>query len=717
MKKRMTAGLLTVCMIMGSVVVPMDVREVSAEETVEQEQQESSKGAGSEPLTTEDGFQYAYQDTAKSIIQIKKYTGNAVNLTVPSQIDGVAVTSIAENAFQECNSLVSVTISSGITSVGTNAFRNCSHLEKVFFSDTVSELGTTNAYTKSAWLFYGCSKLKSIEVDEENTNYTSVDGVLFSKDRTKLLRYPQAKNNISYQIPEGVTSLGTSSFYECGALKTLIIPEGVTALEHAIESCANLQRLEIAASVTKIKLGYSDCGSLKEVVISSNNPNYAVADNVIYTKDMKTLVYVPGGKTGTLTFPSTLETIGQDTIDYNEGITSLVIPASVTEVENDVLCCLYHLKEIKVAAENVHYCAKDDVLYTKDRKELLYYPPLKAGEHFVVPNEVTCIWSMAFAYPMYLKTVTIPNSVTQLGYPIGGEEDDEYAIYEPGENITDIYAMMLFLVAEGSAAQTHMEYWGMRYCTGHDYTQTAYQAPTCTAPGFKTNTCNHLICKYSYTENIAALDHAYGTPELTKATTKKDGKIVTKCSRCGHTITKAVAYPKTIAISTTKYTYNGKVRTPSVTVKDSKGAKLKKGTDYTVSYSKGRKKAGKYTVTIQFKGNYSGTAKKTFTIIPKSTNITKITSKKKAFTLKWKKQTSQTNGYQIQYSTNSKFTKKTTKSVTITKNKTTSKKISKLKAKKKYYVRIRTYKTVKVNGKDTKIYSNWSKVKNIKTKK
>ena len=89
---------------------------------------------------------------------------------------------------------------------------------------------------------------------------------------------------------------------------------------------------------------------------------------------------------------------------------------------------------------------------------------------------------------------------------------------------------------------------------------------------------------------------------------------------------------------------------------------------------------------------------------------------KKGFTAKWKKQTAQTDGYEIQYSTDSKF-KKGTKIKEVNKNKTTSQSISKLKAKKKYYVRIRTYKKVKVNGKSTKICSGWSKVKTVKTKK
>ncbi|MDE5605347.1 MAG: fibronectin type III domain-containing protein [Eubacterium sp.] len=233
---------------------------------------------------------------------------------------------------------------------------------------------------------------------------------------------------------------------------------------------------------------------------------------------------------------------------------------------------------------------------------------------------------------------------------------------------------------------------------------------TCKAKGVKTYTCT--ICGETKTETIAKTAHTYKTT-TTKATTKKNGSITKKCSVCGSTTKTTIYYPKTVTLSTTSYTYNGKVKKPSVTVKDSKGKKIATS-NYTISYQSGRKNVGTYTVTIKFKGNYSGTIKKTFTIKPKATTLSSVTAKSKGFTAKWKKLTTQTTGYQIQYSTSSKFS--SAKTVTVSKNSTTSKSVSKLKAKKKYYVRIRTYKTVKVNGKSTKIYSAWSKSKSVKTK-
>lgn len=207
--------------------------------------------------------------------------------------------------------------------------------------------------------------------------------------------------------------------------------------------------------------------------------------------------------------------------------------------------------------------------------------------------------------------------------------------------------------------------------------------------------------------------------ESQKGTTKQAGMNFVYCAYCDEEVPGYAMeyYPQIgkITLSATSYTYNGKNRKPSVTVKNVWDDKIK-SSEYTVTYPKNCKNVGKYTVTIKFKNHYSGTVKKTYEIKPKGTSVSKVTAGKKKFTVKWKKQTSQTTGYQIQYSTDKNF-KKNNKTVTVSKNKTTSKTVSKLSGKKKYYVRVRTYKTVKVNGKNTKIYSAWSKTKTVTTKK
>lgn len=158
----------------------------------------------------------------------------------------------------------------------------------------------------------------------------------------------------------------------------------------------------------------------------------------------------------------------------------------------------------------------------------------------------------------------------------------------------------------------------------------------------------------------------------------------------------------------TKSTYTGQQIKPIVTVSRN-GEKLFSGEDYTVTY-KNNIKIGIASIVIKGKGTYSGSKTLYFKIIPKGTEIKSVKAKKNGFTIKWKKQELKTSGYQIQYATNKNFKK--AKNKTIKGKDNISYKLTKLKSKKKYYIRIRTYKTV--DGK--KYYSFWSKVQSIKTK-
>ena len=170
---------------------------------------------------------------------------------------------------------------------------------------------------------------------------------------------------------------------------------------------------------------------------------------------------------------------------------------------------------------------------------------------------------------------------------------------------------------------------------------------------------------------------------------------------------------KSVKLSKTLYTYNGKPKKPSVIATDTAGRKIS-AAYYTVSYQN-NKKTGKAAATVTFKGGYSGTVKKTFTIRPAGTSIRKITAVSGGFTVKWKKKTAQTSGYQIQYSADAGFQGGSTRSIFVKNNSKVQKTVKNLKGGKQYYVRIRTYKTVKADGKNTRVYSAWSRVHKVKT--
>lgn len=169
-----------------------------------------------------------------------------------------------------------------------------------------------------------------------------------------------------------------------------------------------------------------------------------------------------------------------------------------------------------------------------------------------------------------------------------------------------------------------------------------------------------------------------------------------------------VSATPSVKLSTSTYTYNGKVKTPSVKVSVN-GTVLTKD-NYSVSYGKGRKNVGKYTVKVTLKNDYAGSKTVSFKINPPKSAVKKLKKGKKSFTVYVKKQSKQTSGYQVQYSTSKKF--KSPKAKNLTSYKKTKLKVKKLKKHKKYYVRVRTYKKV---GK-AKYYSSWSSAKSVKTK-
>ena len=250
--------------------------------------------------------------------------------------------------------------------------------------------------------------------------------------------------------------------------------------------------------------------------------------------------------------------------------------------------------------------------------------------------------------------------------------------------------------------------------TGHKYgSWTVTKAATCTEDGSQKRSCT--VCGNTETQTIKATGHkASGWMIDKQPDIGVKGSKHKECTVCGKVLqtaeipalgAKDISGAKVTVAS--KVTFTGTSRKPAVTVKLN-GKELVKNTDYTVKYSN-NKAIGKATVTIKGKGKYTGVIKKTFKIVPMKQVITSVTAKTKAFAVKWTKDLN-VDGYQIKYSTKSDFSGG--KSVYVKKNTTVSKTFTGLTAKKTYYVKVRSYKTV--NG--TKYYSSWSSAKKVKTK-
>ena len=185
------------------------------------------------------------------------YKGEMLENTHIDVKEGTTI--ICDGAFRNFSSLTSITIPNGVISIGNYAFSSCSSLTSITIPNSVTSIGE---YT-----FEGCSSLTSIDVDSNNQNYASVDGVLYNKDVTTLIRCPFGKTSVT--IPNGVISISGSAFASCKSLTSITIPNSVTSIgEYTFEGCSSLKSISIPNSVTVIEDRlFQSCRGLTSVTI------------------------------------------------------------------------------------------------------------------------------------------------------------------------------------------------------------------------------------------------------------------------------------------------------------------------------------------------------------------------------------------------------------------------------------------------------------------
>ncbi len=184
---------------------------------------------------------------------------NLTSITIPS-----TVTTIGSAAFSNCVGLNSINIPSSVTTIGGSAFENCSSITNITIPASVKTIGSR--------ALANCGKLTAINVESDNLNYSSLDGVLFDKTQTAIMQYPNGKVGISYSIPTTVTSIGSYAFYSCSSLTGVTIPSSVSIIgSYAFRSCSGLTSMTIPSSVTSIgDYAFYYCSGLTSVIIPSS---------------------------------------------------------------------------------------------------------------------------------------------------------------------------------------------------------------------------------------------------------------------------------------------------------------------------------------------------------------------------------------------------------------------------------------------------------------
>ena len=380
-------------------------------------------------------------------LEITKYAGNSATCVIPSEIDGKKVTEIGDSAFKGCTELTSITIPDGVTGIGNKAFSDCTSLETVTIPASVTYVRDSAFYgctsLKSVTIpesvtyiggyafaecyslkyadipanvsgiglspFCNCRSLENINIDEANKWYTTVDGVLYDKDKTELINYPAGKKDSSYVIPEGIRTIREKAFYGCLNLCELTIPDSVTEIESGAFECSSL----ISDEYGTIK--YVDGW----VVGSGHTANVVLKDG---TRGIAFEAFSCDEIIEKVTMPDTVKYINAYAFENCTNLSEVLLSSSLENIESGVFFNCMKLADIVIPDSVISITS--DAFYNTALLDKQNTPVKYAGkwviaaedrDKIVIKDGTKGIANNAFSGCTSLTDITIPDSVTKIG--------------------------------------------------------------------------------------------------------------------------------------------------------------------------------------------------------------------------------------------------------------------------------------------------------------
>lgn len=313
-------------------------------------------------------------------------------IVIPATIEGYPVTTIGSKAFRNCTYLTSISIPDSVVTIEDSSFYHCSGLTSIFIPDSVIAIGSS--------VFSSCDNLTAIEVDENNPEYCSMDGVLYTKDMTVLLKYPSGQSG-AYIVPDGVTTIERGAISGSDALTAVTIPDSVVAIGSNF-----------------------GCDNLTAIDVDENNSYYSSLDGVLFSKDKTILLDYPCGRSGAYIVPDDVTTICDNAFGGSK-ITSVTISDSVTDMGEEAFSFCRSLRSVTIGKgiatigeSTFSNCTSLTSVTMKEGVtaiEAWAFGSCTNLTSIYIPDGVTTIGDHAFYDCRNLVSVTIPASVTTIG--------------------------------------------------------------------------------------------------------------------------------------------------------------------------------------------------------------------------------------------------------------------------------------------------------------